>query len=179
MVVPGGFYNSVDAGGIRMNRLPFGAMRRREREITDRSEIEAIIKQERIMHLAFADGGTPFLVPVFYAWDGASLYVHSARQGRKVDIMERNPTVCFEISQTDGVVESEEACDFEARHRTVIGYASASFVEEESEKIRALDLIVGRFTDQQFVYPPAKVAATAVIRLMVLSLTGKSHGWPV
>ncbi len=46
-----------------------------------------------------------------------------------------------------GVVESDMACDFEARH---IGFGKASFIAEEMEKIRILDSIVERLTDKKF-----------------------------
>ena len=62
---------------------PHGAMRRQDREITDRTEIDAIIRAAKVMHLALADNNIPFLVPVFYAYDGTALYFHSRQPARK------------------------------------------------------------------------------------------------
>jgi hypothetical protein len=151
-------------------------MRRRDREIADRAEIDAIIHSGKVMCLALADGDTPFAVPVFYAYDGTSLYFHSARVGTKIDIMKRNPSVCFVISVDHGVIESDAACDFEARHRTVVGLGRAIFVEEEAEKTKALDRIVARFSTERFAYPKSNLGATAVIRIAIASLKGKKHG---
>ena len=125
---------------------PHGAMRRKDREITDRAEIDAIIRSAKVMHLALADNNVPFLVPVFYAYDGTALYFHSARVGTKIEIIKRNNNVCFEISVDHGVIESDMACDFEAKHRTVIGFGKATFVEDEVEKIKALNMIVAQFS---------------------------------
>jgi nitroimidazol reductase NimA-like FMN-containing flavoprotein (pyridoxamine 5'-phosphate oxidase superfamily) len=153
-------------------------MRRKDREITERAEIDAIIRSDTVVHLALSDDDSPFLVPVFYAYDGTALFFHSAQAGTKIDILKRNPKVCFEISVDNGIIESDLACDFEAKHRTVIGFGTATFIEDEAEKIRILDLIVGRFSDKTFEYPKNKVAHTAVIRIGIDSIKGKSHGFP-
>ncbi len=155
---------------------PHGKMRRKDREITDRAEIDSIIRSEKLMRIALVDGEKPFLVPVFYGFDGASLYFHSAKAGTKIGILQRNNNICFEISVDHGFVESEEPCDFEAKHRTVIGIGKAVFVEEEAEKIKALDLIVAHFTDKKFEYPKANLERTAVIRINIASIKGKKHG---
>lgn len=152
-------------------------MRRRSREIADRAEIEAIIRADRVMHLALAHDNVPFLVPVFYGFDGSALYFHSASAGTKIEILKANDRVCFEITVDHGVVTAEAACDFEAQHRTVIGSGRARFVEDEAEKIRALDLIVAKFTDRGFEYPKAKLGITTVIRIDIERITGKSYGF--
>lgn len=155
---------------------PHGAMRRKDREITDRAAIDAVIDAGRVLYLALADDNIPFVVPVFYAYDHTGLYFHCARVGTKVRIMERNPAVCFAISLDHGIIESEAACDFEACHRTVIGSGRAVFVTDEAAKIAALDRIVARFTPQHFDYPKTNLAATAVVRIEIDSVKGKTHG---
>jgi nitroimidazol reductase NimA-like FMN-containing flavoprotein (pyridoxamine 5'-phosphate oxidase superfamily) len=165
------------SGGKAMEGHPHGAMRRKEREITERAEIDTILASTNVMHLALADGDVPFLVPVFYAYDGTFICFHSARVGTKIEILKRNPKVCFEVSIDHGVIESDQACDFEAKHRTVIGFGKAHFIEEEAEKVLILNRIVGRFTTKQFEYPPANLRGTAVIRIQIESLKGKKHGF--
>lgn len=152
-------------------------MRRKEREITDRKEIDGIVYSARVMHIALADNNMPFLVPVFYAYDGSSLYFHSAKAGTKIDILKRNSQICFEISVDHGVIESDSPCDFEARHRTVIGFGKAVFIDSEAEKIAALNRIVKQFTDKTFEFPKANLNATAIIRIDIDLIKGKKHGF--
>jgi nitroimidazol reductase NimA-like FMN-containing flavoprotein (pyridoxamine 5'-phosphate oxidase superfamily) len=152
-----------------------GAMRRKDREITERSEIVGIISFAKIMHLALADNNVPFLVPLHFAFDGQAIYFHSARTGSKIEILKRNNLVCFEISDYRGVMESGSACDFEARHRTVIGLGRAYFIDDDTEKIRALNLIVAQFTEKKFTYPKATLDATMVVRIEIDSVKGKKH----
>ena len=155
---------------------PHGAMRRKEREITDRTEIDEILGLAKVMHLALSDDNMPFLVPVFFTYDGTSLYFHSAKAGTKIEILKKNNNVCFEVSIDNGVVESDMACDFEAKHRTVIGFGKAEFVESEEEKKQLLNKIVALFTDKKFEFPKGNLNATAVIRIRIDSIKGKKHG---
>lgn len=152
-------------------------MRRKDREITDRAEIDAILHAAKFMHLALADDNVPFLVPLFYAYDGRVLYFHSARSGTKIEILKRNNRVCFCVSLVEEVLDNEVACDFEVKHRTAIGTGRAAFVEDAEEKRRALDAIVARFTTKKFAYPAANFAVTTVVRIEIDSLKGKKHGF--
>ncbi len=156
---------------------PHGEMRRDEREITDPAEINEILNTSKVMYIALADNNIPFMVPVFYAWDGVSLYFHSARSGSKIDILKRNNAICFAISIEQGVVEDEVICNFEAKHRTVIGLGNAVFIEDEQEKITALNRIVARFSDKTWSFPPANVRSTLVLRIDIVSIKGKKHGF--
>jgi nitroimidazol reductase NimA-like FMN-containing flavoprotein (pyridoxamine 5'-phosphate oxidase superfamily) len=157
--------------------FPHGPMRRKDREITDRAEIDAILHETKVMHLALADNNIPFVVPVFFAYDGEALYFHSARAGSKIELLKKNPRVCFEISLAGGVIESDSACDFEAQHRTAIGSGTATFIEDAAEKTTALNRIVARFTTKAFVFPAPNLAATAVVRIAIDSIKGKKHGF--
>jgi uncharacterized protein len=155
---------------------PHGAMRRKDRQITDRAEIDAILVEGNLMRIALVDGDMPFLVPVHYVFDGKDLFFHSAKAGSKMEILARNDNVCFEVSLDHGTIEAEAACDFEAKHRTAIGIGKASAVEDEAEKISVLDKIVARFTDRRFDFPKATLAQTAVTRIEIVSIKGKKHG---
>ena len=154
-----------------------GTMRRKDREIRDYSEIEEILKTGKLMHIALTDGKSPYLVPVFYAYNGKSIYFHSARVGTKVEIMKQNNNVCFEISLDQGIIESKLACDFEARHRTVIGFGKVVFVNDPTERIDALNCIVSRFSRQKFEYPTANLHATLVVRIDIELVNGKKYGF--
>ena len=64
--------------GDTTSKSPYGPMRRKDREIVDRAEIDAILHAGRVMRIALADNNVPFLVPAFYAYDGEAVYFHSA-----------------------------------------------------------------------------------------------------
>jgi len=72
-------------------------MRRKEKEITNRPEIDTILKGAQVCRLALARENEPYLVPVFFGYDGSRLYFHTAREGRKLDFVAANNRVCFEV----------------------------------------------------------------------------------
>lgn len=156
---------------------PHGEMRRDEREITDPAEIDTILNQERVMYIALSCDDVPFLLPVFYVWNGSSLYFHSARAGSKIEIMKKNRAICFAVSHYGGVVEDDLACNFEARHRTVIGLGQTHFVQDDAEKIAMLHQLMARFSHKSFTFPAANLTATQVIRIDITSMKGKQHGF--
>lgn len=72
---------------------------------------------------------------------------HSAKAGSKIDILNKQSgLLChFHTTRCD---ESDLACNFEGKHKTVIGTGLAeSFTEQE--KIAVLDKIVGLFTTKR------------------------------
>lgn len=152
-------------------------MRRKTREVTDPAIIDRILSTQSLMHLAMSQNNIPFLVPVYYAWNGKSLYFHSAPTGSKIDILRENPEVCFEISDVRGVIPADDACDFEARHQTVIGFGHACFIDDVVEKVEALDRIVAHFSTGKFDYPEDKVGQTTIIRIDIHSMKCKQHGF--
>ncbi|MBP2198837.1 pyridoxamine 5'-phosphate oxidase family protein [Pantoea cypripedii] len=156
---------------------PHGAMRRDEREITEPAQIDAILQEGRVMYIALACEDMPFLLPVFYVWDGTALWFHSARSGSKIDMMKRNANICFAVSSYGGIIEDPLACNFEARHRTVIGLGKTHFVDDDSEKVTMLHRLMARFSDKTFTFPAANLTATQVIRIDITSLKGKQHGY--
>lgn len=158
------------------NEIPFHSMRRKDREITDPTEMDQIIYEGKLMHLALVDGEWPAIFPVFYGYDGKHLYFHSAMQGHKINLIKQSGKVCFEISIDHGIIEDPLPCDFEARHRTVIGHGQATFVTNTEEKTTALDLIVAQFTPKKFEYPPARLNHTNVVKIEIVNIKGKKHG---
>jgi nitroimidazol reductase NimA-like FMN-containing flavoprotein (pyridoxamine 5'-phosphate oxidase superfamily) len=148
-------------------------MRRKEQEITDRDELYRILRAARVCRLAMVDGDRPYLVPLTFALDGDDLVLHSARAGRKIELLRRNPAVCFEVEEGVEVMQAETACDFSMRFRTVIGSGEAEFVEDRAERARLLALFVSRFGAPAGPLPEVEVQRTCVVRVRVRELTGK------
>lgn len=116
-------------------------MRRTEKEIQDRAEIDAIIRGCQVCRLGLADGTEPYVVPLCFGYDGNALYFHCTQQGRKLEILRRNPRVCFELDVVEGMVEAEPACGWSIRYRSVIGVGE--IMEDPTAKQRALALNMG------------------------------------
>ena len=120
-------------------------MRRKDKEIADPALLAAVLREAFVCRLGLVDGDRPYVVPVNFVSSGGCLYLHSASEGRKIEILRRNNRICFETETGVALVRSERACDFGARYISVIGTGTASFVTDLAEKGRAFDLFMEKY----------------------------------
>jgi len=74
-------------------------MKRSEREIKDRKEIEAIIERADVCRLGLSDDNMPYIIPMNFGYKDNRLYFHCAKKGKKIDIIKRNNSTCFEMDR--------------------------------------------------------------------------------
>ena len=156
-------------------------MRRADKAVTDEKEIEAILQKAKVCRIAMCDGGEPYVVPVLFGYEDRTVYIHSAREGKKLDVLRANPRVCFEVDVDVEVRPGEVPCRSGVRYRSVIGRGRAVLLEDPEEKKRALDVIVrhygGSFVDHAETPAGAEaINKVAVISIAVEEMTGKASG---
>ena len=107
-------------------------MRRKDREITDRAEIEEILRQCRVAHIAFQDEEAPYLVPMNFGYDWQEqlpvLYFHCADQGKKLSLLEKYPKVGIEMDCGHQLVGEGKACSYGFLFQSIIGWGMAEKV---------------------------------------------------
>ncbi|MGC4038598.1 MAG: pyridoxamine 5'-phosphate oxidase family protein [Chitinophagaceae bacterium] len=60
------------------------------------NEIDEVLRNEFIGRIGCHAEGMTYVVPISYAFDGTFIYCHTF-EGMKVNMMRRNPMVCFEV----------------------------------------------------------------------------------
>lgn len=151
-------------------------MRRKEKQINSHEDMEAVIAEAQICRVAFCDGDIPYIVPMCFGYAGKVFYFHCAAEGRKLDILSRNNTVCIELEAGVSVKAGAKACDWGMNFRSVIAYGQAERVDAPDAKRRALDLIMARYAQGPFDYVEAALAKTVILKVGVRSMTGKRSG---
>jgi hypothetical protein len=58
-------------------------------------------------------------------------------------------------------------------YKSVIGYGTASLVEDPEEKQKALDIIMRQYSEGEFEYSAKNLAEMLVIKVDVSAMTGK------
>ncbi len=152
-------------------------MRRKEKEIIEKSAIEAIIYKSSVCRLGLSDGNTPYVVPLCFGYQGHTIYVHGSLKGKKIDIIQNNENVCFEFDINTETVKAENACDWGMKYQSVIGFGKASFLKNLDEKQKALSIIMRQYSDRAFQFPEKVINGTAVIKIEIDSMTGKQSGF--
>ena len=152
-------------------------MRRTDKEIADRKEIEHILRRSTVCRLALVDAGRPYLVPLCFGYEAGVLYFHSAPVGKKIDILKKNGDVCFECDADTIAVPADTPCGWTMRYRSVIGYGIAGFVEDLRGKRAALDVIMRQYAEGTHEYSDEALRKTAVIKVEIRELSGKKSGY--
>jgi nitroimidazol reductase NimA-like FMN-containing flavoprotein (pyridoxamine 5'-phosphate oxidase superfamily) len=152
------------------------AMRRADREITDRAAIEAIIAEATVCHLGLSDGDEPYVVPVSFGYRDGSVYIHSAPEGRKLEALRRSPWVCVAFALEGALRKGERACNWGFSYRSAIGWGRATLVEEPEAKAAGLNAIMAHYGGPPEDYSPTELARVALIRIDLERLTGKRTG---
>jgi len=149
-------------------------VRRRDKEITDREEINAIIRAADVCRLAFARDNEPYLVPVSFGFDGSAVFFHTAPRGRKLEFIEANKRVCFELEANVELREHEDdACAWTFEFESVIGYGTVVELTSNDEKTGGLNQIMRHYSDRDWVIEATAAATTRVWKIDIESLTGK------
>jgi nitroimidazol reductase NimA-like FMN-containing flavoprotein (pyridoxamine 5'-phosphate oxidase superfamily) len=60
------------------------------------SQIDHLLHRQAVGRIGCADEGQPYIVPVTYVYDGKDI-IGQTKEGMKLDIIRKNPTVCFEV----------------------------------------------------------------------------------
>lgn len=148
-------------------------MRRSDKEITDKKAIEDIISRSKVCKLAMCEKNIPYIVPLCFGFKDNTLYFHSALKGKKIDILKKNPNVCFEFEILTQVIQSAKACKYGMKYRSVIGFGTAGFITNEDLKRQALDVIMNQYADGSFIYEEASLKSVIIIKVEIHSMTGK------
>lgn len=155
-------------------------MRRKDREITETTRIDEIIRSCDCCRLGFKDGEKVYIVPLNFGYQNANgkrvFYFHGAREGRKIELIEKNGYAAFELDTNHQVNTDEAACDFSFRFRSIIGEGPVSMIMDQEDKKEALLCIMGHYSEKKdWEFPEAMLKNTAVFRLDVEELACKEH----
>ena len=157
-------------------------MTKRELQITDEARILEILDKAKVLHLGLAVNNEPYVVPMNYGYtmeDGSLvLYLHSAVQGRKLDMIRSNPNVFFEMDCDRMPFAGDKPCQYGLVYSSVMGRGTASIVEGVEEKIRAMSLLMKTQTEMDFEFNERLVSIVAVIRIDVTEYTAKHRPLP-
>lgn len=152
-------------------------MRRKDREVCDIKEIEEIISQCKTCHVAMVDNGEPYVVPLSYGYEISDkvliLYLHSAKEGRKIDIWKRNNKVCFEMSLEGEPVHPDTPCNSGYYFASVIGNGKIEFIEDPDEKCRALASMFKHQSGRSVTFNETLAKTVCVYKIIATDFVGK------
>lgn len=151
-------------------------MRRRDREIKEFDEIVKIIKKCDSLVLGLNDEGYPYLVPLNFGMDIEDgqlyLYFHCAKEGKKLDLIQKDNRATFEMDCNHNFILYEERMSCTMGYESVIGQGTIEIVAED-KKYDALKILMRQYHAEDFQFNTDMIKVTTLLQLKVEKLTGK------
>lgn len=153
-------------------------MRRKDREISDINEKLDIIKKCKVCRIAMYDGKETYIVPMNFGFSYENeqlvFYFHSAKEGRKVDILKSGYNqISFEMDCSHSLIEAVSACGYGYEYESIMGNGKTVIIDEPDEKIYALNKIMEHQTGKTFIIDGSMSVHVLVFKIIVNSFTGK------
>lgn len=135
-----------------------------------REECESLLARGRYGRLALSFNDVPYVIPMSYVYSGNRIYLHSRGSGRKVEIVSRNPRVCFEVDQLEG-----------NRWSSVVAAGKAWLSSDVEAKKRMFDAFVGMdlkgHGGKQFQREELERMEITVWEIEIEEMTGREGMW--
>ena len=155
---------------------------KRETRVTDPTEIIRILDTAKVLHLGLAVDNEPYVVPMNYGYcledEKLTLYLHSAVKGKKLDMIQANSKVFFEIDCDRMPFEGRVACQYGMVYSSIMGRGTATLVEDPEEKMQAMSVLMKTQTGKDFTFNERLVSIVTVIRIDVQEYTAKHRPLP-
>lgn len=152
-------------------------MKRKDKEIIDKKLMVSIIKRSSVCRVAMCWQDEPYIIPMNFGYSENYLYLHSDREGRKLNILQNNDQVCVEFDVDVELVPSQNACKTSMKYKSVLIFGKAVILKDITEKRNALDIIMQHYyqhdSESIFYYPEDVLKKTIIIKVKIEKMTGK------
>jgi len=137
-------------------------------------QIDQLIYSQVIGRIGCHADGITYVVPISYAYDGYCIYGHTL-EGMKVNMMRKNPKICFEIDNTKDL----------ANWQSAICWGTFEEITDQDERLKALKALEARrlpiitsetmHLTSQWPFPSGEINKLAgiVFRIVIKDKTGR------
>jgi len=156
--------------------------RRAGRGSYDRAVIDAILDEGLVGHVGFVADGQPYVIPVLYARENESIYIHGSPLSRLLGQLREAVPMCLTVTLLDGVVFARSAFHHSLNYRSVVVLGEGRLIDDNEAKRAALHRVVEHVAAAR----PADVRgpndkeldATEVVAIAIREASAKSRTGP-
>lgn len=120
----------------------FREMRRKKQVLSEEETLEILKVCTSGVLGVLGDDDYPYTVPVSYTFKDDKLFIHSAKEGHKIDSIKRNDKVSFCIIEKDEIIQET----FTTHFRSVSIFGRARILTDDSDKRHALESLVEKYS---------------------------------
>ncbi len=112
-----------------------------EYAVYDKEMVHAILDAGIVAHVAFTQDGAPVVVPMLYARDGETIYLHGARKARVIRMLEETERASLNVTLIDALVLARSAFNSSMNYRSVTVFGKPTFIDDRNAKLHAMHAI--------------------------------------
>ncbi|MCX7954127.1 MAG: pyridoxamine 5'-phosphate oxidase family protein [Bacteroidales bacterium] len=145
------------------------------REIFRKEEIYEVINNCEVCYVGFVDDNKPYVLAFNFGFDTENIYLHTSKTGKKLDIIKKNNNVCvfFDAFRELFAYHEEVACSYRMKYKSVIAWGKMHIVENYDEKVKALNLIMQKYTSKTFNFSKPSIENVCVLRINIELIKGR------
>ncbi|MDP4282300.1 MAG: pyridoxamine 5'-phosphate oxidase family protein [Bacteroidota bacterium] len=154
----------------------------KHRTLTNPEEIRGIIGKCQVCQVGMSDeNGNPYTLPMNFAFtgDNDTVWLHSSRNGKKMDILKKNPKVCISFS-TDYTLRFQNeniACSYSMKYRSVLIFGKVEFIEDPAEKADVLNRIMTHYVKRTFRFAPPALREVCCWKVKAEKIEARDYGY--
>ncbi|WP_086825468.1 pyridoxamine 5'-phosphate oxidase family protein [Allokutzneria sp. NRRL B-24872] len=156
--------------------------RGKDRAVSERTDLDEVLDAGVICHLGVVVDGAPVVLPTCYGWEDNTLYVHGSTGASTLRTAIAGAEVSVAITLLDGIVYARSVFHHSANYRSAVVHGRARLVEEQDEKLHALEVITEHVAPGSWDYtrrPTQKeLAGTSVLALELTEAAVKIRRGP-
>jgi uncharacterized protein len=115
--------------------------RRKNRAVTDRSVLHAVLDAGLICHLGVVRDGFPLVLPTGYGRDGDTLYLHGSTGASSLRTAAQDVDVCVTVTLLDGIVYARSVNNHSMNYRSAVVLGRAKLVTDADAKLHGLKVL--------------------------------------
>lgn len=151
----------------------FREMRRSKQRLPREVAVEILERNTSGVLALSGDEGYPYAVPMSYVYAEGKIYFHSAKNGHKIDAIQRNEKASFCVIDQDQIVPEQYTTFF----RSVIVFGRLRLVEDMEEMRRIAATLAMKYSADFKEGIPKEINASirnmAVLELTIDHITAK------
>ena len=152
-------------------------MRKKDREITDRSAMESILNGDGVCRVALADGCEPCVVPVCLGYEDNTICFYPALPERRSKCSQRTRAAASRwtvpTARSGAIIPAVGVM----RYKSVICTGTARILEDYREKCAAMNCIIRHYGGPEYPFSKKRVERVCLVKIPLEGVTGKRYGY--
>lgn len=141
-------------------------------------KLKEILENGIVGRLAINDFPFPHIVSMNYGYDDEFIYLHSSKKGKKIELINQNNNVTFQIDYCLNLIKNDLPCKWNIKGRSLVIKNQIEFVENSEEKIYALKKIMNNYDkEKEYSFNDNSVNEVEILKIKIDNYTIKESGF--